>query len=241
MAELGSHQLDACSIFLGKVHPLAVTGVGLKSFYGNSDDREIEDHVFCTFEFPTKNYDRLQPMRDPVTHIPKYNPVVAVTYSSITTNSFESYGECVMGNKGTMVVQTESDVMLYSNAGRSTSVTVTTQAGGQPALDSWGSGPAPGGAAAAPRPAAASTYSRGYREEMEHMAYCIRMRDQGMQRDREDLQPRCHGRVAMADAIIALTANRAFESQRREVFEQAWFDDGRIVPDWDRSIVGGNS
>src|SRR5207247_204162 len=31
MAELGSHQLDACSIFLGKVHPLAVTGVGYKS------------------------------------------------------------------------------------------------------------------------------------------------------------------------------------------------------------------
>ena len=30
MAELGSHQLDACSIFLGKVHPLAVSGVGGK-------------------------------------------------------------------------------------------------------------------------------------------------------------------------------------------------------------------
>src|SRR5262245_14896470 len=34
MAELGSHQLDACSIFLGKVHPLAVSGVGTHSFYG---------------------------------------------------------------------------------------------------------------------------------------------------------------------------------------------------------------
>ena len=33
MAELGSHQLDACSIFLGKVHPLAVTAVGGKHFY----------------------------------------------------------------------------------------------------------------------------------------------------------------------------------------------------------------
>src|SRR5262249_46928324 len=34
MAELGSHQLDACSIFLGKVHPLAVTATGGKYFYG---------------------------------------------------------------------------------------------------------------------------------------------------------------------------------------------------------------
>ena len=34
MAELGSHQLDAASIFLGKVHPLAVQGYGGKNFYG---------------------------------------------------------------------------------------------------------------------------------------------------------------------------------------------------------------
>ena len=38
MAELGSHQLDACSIFLGKVHPLAVQGVGGK-FYYNDDEK----------------------------------------------------------------------------------------------------------------------------------------------------------------------------------------------------------
>src|SRR5262249_8321118 len=33
MAELGSHQLDACSIFLGKVHPLTVQGVGGRYFF----------------------------------------------------------------------------------------------------------------------------------------------------------------------------------------------------------------
>ncbi|MFP6767588.1 MAG: Gfo/Idh/MocA family oxidoreductase, partial [Planctomycetaceae bacterium] len=65
MAELGSHQMDACSIFLGKVHPLAVQGYGGKNFYGvkkvgstdkQDDDREIDDHVYVTFEFPGKNY-----------------------------------------------------------------------------------------------------------------------------------------------------------------------------------------
>ena len=56
MAELGSHQLDACSIFLGKAAAARGHGVGGKYFY--KDDREVEDHVFCTFEFPGKNYDR---------------------------------------------------------------------------------------------------------------------------------------------------------------------------------------
>src|SRR5947208_12419385 len=85
MAELGSHQLDACSIFLGKVHPLAVSGVGGKFFY--HDDREIDDHVYCTFEFPGKGHfgDKEQKT------IKDKNDVVVVTYSSINTNSFEAY------------------------------------------------------------------------------------------------------------------------------------------------------
>ena len=32
--------------------------------------------------------------------------------------------------------------------------------------------------------------SRGYREEMEHFAYIIRTRDQGMESDRDRLRPR---------------------------------------------------
>ena len=73
MAELGSHQLDACSIFLGHIHPIAVTGVGGKYFYGkppsdgetndygfqtNWNDRDCDDHVSLTYEFPGKNHPR---------------------------------------------------------------------------------------------------------------------------------------------------------------------------------------
>ena len=47
----------------------------------------------------------------------------------------------------------------------------------------------------------AGPVSRGYREEMEHFAYCIRMRDPD--KPEESPKPRCHGRVAMADAIVA--------------------------------------
>ena len=65
MAELGSHQMDAASIFLGKVHPVAVQGYGGKNFYGIDnvgpqdkwgDDREIDDQIFVTFEFPGKTH-----------------------------------------------------------------------------------------------------------------------------------------------------------------------------------------
>ncbi|HEV3205281.1 MAG TPA: Gfo/Idh/MocA family oxidoreductase, partial [Gemmataceae bacterium] len=91
MAELGSHQLDACSIFLGKVHPLAVAGVGGKMFY--NDDREVEDHVFVTFEFPGKNYYVLDKDGKPTREIKNKNDIVVVTYSSVNTNSFEKYGE----------------------------------------------------------------------------------------------------------------------------------------------------
>ena len=127
MAELGSHQLDACSIFLGHVHPLAVTGVGGKYFYGkppsdgetndygfqtNYNDRDCDDHVSLTYEFPGKNHPR-GPAQPDGTHGNDPNDIVLVTYSSINTNGFENYGECVTGTRGTMIVEKEASVMLY--------------------------------------------------------------------------------------------------------------------------------
>jgi predicted dehydrogenase len=110
MAELGSHQLDACSIFVNacgdfteKPKPVSVTGMGGKHFF--NDDRECEDHVYCMFEFPGKGY---QPKRDP-----RDNDTVVVTYSSINTNAMEGYGEVVMGTRGTLQVMQERDVLLF--------------------------------------------------------------------------------------------------------------------------------
>jgi predicted dehydrogenase len=225
MAELGSHQLDACSIFLGKVHPLAVSGVGGKIFY--HDDREVDDHVFVTFEFPGKNY-----YADPEhKEIKDKNDIVVVTYSSVNTNSFEPYGECVMGSRGTMVVSMEQDIMLYTEGGgaRSTAVSVTN-AGGKPALDSSATTGPGASTALSVGQKAIGPVSRGYREEMEHFAYCIRMWDKVDKKDRP--LPRCHGRVAMADAIIALTSNLAMKRHQRIEFRPEWFEAGSSeVPD----------
>ena len=236
MAELGSHQLDACSIFLGKVHPLAVSGMGGKIFY--HDDREVDDHVFVTFEFPGPNYFADADHKS----IKDKNDIVVVTYSSINTNSFEPYGECVMGSRASMLVEQERDVMLFpernpnkpAGTEKGMTVTVTTASAAKPSLDSSGSTGAlePAKALASGQ---ASLFkdapSRGYREEMEHFAYCVRMWNQGNNKQDRPL-PRCHGRVAMADAIIALTSNLAMRRHQRIEFKPEWFEAGSPeVPD----------
>ncbi|MCI0705087.1 MAG: Gfo/Idh/MocA family oxidoreductase [Planctomycetia bacterium] len=255
MAELGSHQLDASSIILGHVHPLAVQGVGGKFFYGpDRNDRESDDSVFVTFEFPGRNYYK----RDNSGHLVLQNgkpvpdekgkdDIVVVTFTSFNTNEFENYGEWVMGSKGTMFLERESDVYLWrekdkskkgDTGGRDTRITVSSAGGGKPALEStstWGGG---GGSTSIGKTAGGSGWDsavRGYRTEMEHFAFCIRewqKRKQPVSYEKDkdgklvnaDIIPRCHGEVAMADAIIALTANLAMEKKERIVFEDAWFD-----------------
>jgi predicted dehydrogenase len=246
MAELGSHQLDACSIFLGKVHPLAVSGVGGKFFY--TDDREVDDSVFVTFEFPGPTYYVRDREGKPTKDINNKNDIVVVTYSSLNTSGFEKYGECVVGSRGTMVVEQEQSVMLFAEpdpnqkdfgAPRATAVTVTSAPGGAPALEStasYGGSSGPGGAKPAGAPQeTAEAVSRGYREEMEHFAYCIRMQGEAKSEEKRkwQLEPHCHGRVAMADAIIALTSNQAMRKRERIVFKPEWFEVGGDVPDKD--------
>jgi len=244
MAELGSHQLDASSIFLGHVHPLRVTGVGGQYFYGDSrqakpsgpNPRESEDGVFVTFEFPGKKYH------------PKDNPndVVVVTYSSFNTNEFEDYGECLMGSRGTLIVEKEANAYLFKEkakgaatgaGGKDTNIKVTTADGKKPVMEAastWGGAGGPS-ITKGPGGPAWDTDIRGYRQEMEHFAYCVR-RWQEMKQPvsyeknadgkmkHADILPRCHGEVAMADAIIALTANMAMEKGERITFEPAWFE-----------------
>ena len=209
MAELGSHQLDACSIFLGKKHPLAVTGIGGTFFY--TDGREVDDHVFTLFEFPGKGQqDR-----------------IVVTYSSINTNAFDGYGEMVMGSRGTMIVSQEKEILLFKEAGtpvasRTTSVTVETQ-GKKPVMETSPSTAGPTAASALGGLATADP-SRGYREELEHFAYCVRHGDASNYHADKDHQPRCRGEVALADAVIALTSNIAMRQKRRIDFDPKWFD-----------------
>ena len=239
MGELGSHQMDAASIFLGKKHPIAVQGYGGTNFYGIpgvgpkdkwADDREIYDQIFVTYEFPGAEY---KP-NDPVFGDDR----CVVTYSGITTNKFEPYGELVYGSRGTLIMKAEKEALLYKEQGGGSAggpdyraeqrlwVVNAGDAGG-PALDSYETtAPVSGSAARSTLP---EDISRGYREEMEHFCYLIREQagdyyPGGNPVAPEDGGLRCNGEIGMADAIMAHVANMAMRYGIRIPFEDAWFD-----------------
>ena len=232
MAELGSHQMDAASIFLGKVHPVAVQGYGGKNFYGIpgvgpkdkwEDDREIHDQIFVTFEFPGKNHPKNPNSKE---DLKNKEDLCVVTYSSMNTNRWEPYGETVFGSRGTLVMKTEKDALFYKEAtaasggGLDQRLWIINGDDGSPVVDTYET-TAP--AAAVAQAAVGPKVSRGYREEMEHFCHCIRSGERNL---------RCNGVVAMADAIMALTANLAMKTQTRIEFKDEWFDpDSDEVPE----------
>ena len=237
MAELGSHQLDACSIFLGKKHPLAIQGYGGRNFYGvkgvgspdkQNDPREIDDHVYVTLEFPGRHYEEDK------------NDIVIVTYSSINTNRLEPYGETLYGSRGTMIVEQEQAVMLYKEAepgstgGKGARLKVESNKGGGPVLATADTNaPSTASSLAA---GAVGAVSRGYTEEMEHFCSCIR---ENNFEPREKGGLRCNGTHAMGDAIMALTANLAMKLKKRIEFKEAWFDPkSDAAPETDPQVVG---
>ena len=194
-------------------------------------DRHAEDHVYCMFEFPGQKYDynfdvgyrdEMTNTPDPQKGVPSYEQDpekrVVVTYSSIMGNGYGGYGEVVMGTKGTMILEREQEVMLYKNSDTSSRVSVKSEKGAS-VLDTQASGSP---AAAVAKAADTGPISRGYTEEIEHWAWCIRNNAAP-----KDLH--CHPAIALGDAVIALTSNVAIRKCRAGEagfvkFEKGWFD-----------------
>jgi predicted dehydrogenase len=217
MAELGSHQLDAAGIFCSalrkdgkKAHPLTVHVVGGRHTFPL--DRDCDDHVYCLFEFPAPGYDPAfdvgyeddtMKYPDKQKGIPSFeqdpSKKIVVMYSSINGNGFGGYGEIVMGSKGTLVLEREQEVMLYKTSATTTRVSVKADKGAE-MLSTQASGPA----GAVSKAAESTKVSRGYTEEIEHWAWCIR-------HPAPENQPRCKPEVALGDAVIALTTNFALK------------------------------
>jgi predicted dehydrogenase len=214
MAELGSHQLDAASIFISaqrddgkKVHPLSVVAVGCRSLF--PADRDVDDHVYCTFEFPGKGYYK----GDDTEEVANPNKKIGVVYSSINGNGFGGHGEVVLGTKGTLILEREKEAMLFKGSSTSTRISVKESKGGAQ-MDTYETG---GGPAALAETATPEDISRGYREEIEDWAWCIL-------NPSPENQPKCMPEVALADAVIALTSNIAMRENRRIEFNPEWFD-----------------
>jgi predicted dehydrogenase len=163
------------------------------------------------FEFPGKGYFKGEDMQEVADPAKK----VMVTYSSINGNGFGGYGEMVFGTKGTLILEEEQTAMLYKGSLTSTQIEVNNK-GGKPAMDTYETG---GGAAVA-QAALSGPVSRGYKEEIEHWAWCIR-------NPAPEHKPHCTPIVALGDAVIALTANQAIAKQTRIEYKPEWFDPAR--------------
>ncbi len=161
------------------------------------------------YEFPAPGYYQdadTRKVADP-------NKKIIVTYSSINGNDFGGYGEVVLGTKGTLILEREKDAMLFKRSETLTRISVTTGQDG-PAMDTYETG---GGMAAIAAAAIPSEVSRGYAEEIEHWAWCIK-------NPSPEHQPKCRPAVALADAVVALTSNIAMAENRRIEFQSDWFD-----------------
>ena len=220
MAELGSHQLDAASIFIAAAHggqkqyPLRVVAAAARPIFGA--DREVESHVVCVIDFPAPGYDPADPLAS--------QKRISVQYASINGNGFGGYGEIVFGTKGTLILEREQVKHLFLEGG-STSMSAGPAAG--PMLDTQATMPQQAAAGEGP---SYMEVSRGYKEELEHWAWCIRRNPRA--RDPE-IRPRCHPEVALADAVIALVTNMAAREGRPITFQKEWFD-----PDSDETPEG---
>ena len=220
MAELGSHQLDAASIFISAMHggekqyPLNVSAASGRPIF--PADRDVDDHVYCLFEFPAPDY-------DPEDELGKRKKI-SVAYASINGNGFGGYGETVFGTEGTLLLEKEEEALLYRTHYVSDKIKLAKRdVGGsasQIVLDEKGDELS----AAIAAQALSGGISRGYTEEEEHWAFCIRENPQNKD---PQLQPHCHPKVALADAVIALTTNIAAQGPGRIDFKKEWFDPDR--------------
>ncbi|NLE37208.1 MAG: Gfo/Idh/MocA family oxidoreductase [Pirellulaceae bacterium] len=211
MAELGSHQLDAASIFISAMHegkkqyPLNVMASANRPLF--PPDRDVDDHVYCLFEFPAPGYNENDPYGK--------RKRISVSYASINGNGFGGYGETVFGTQGTLLLEREEEVLLFRGAAVDDKIRVVEDKNKKPSLVSQLDGDP--GAAALGAHALSGDPGRGYTEQIEHWAWCIR-------NPGPENQPHCHPKVALADAVIALTVNLAAREGRRIDFKPEWFD-----------------
>ena len=235
MAELGSHQLDAASIFIAAAHggkkqyPLSVVAAANRPLFPL--DRETEDHVYCIFDFPAPDY----APNDPVAARRK----IGVQYASINGNGFGGYGETVLCTEGTLILERELEALLFRTSDTDKKIKIgdvkdAITGKNRPGLQLSDDGDE---ASAAVARVAMLEAGRGYAEQIEHWAFCIRenpeVQEPEKPEERTILLPRCGPKVAMGDAVIALTTNLAARQGKRIVFKKEWFD-----PDSDETPEG---
>jgi hypothetical protein len=174
----------------------------------------VDDHIHCVFDYAGPGYnkeDELGKQRK-----------ITVAYSSINGNGFGGYGETVFGTKGTLLIETEKEAMFYQRAEVNKKIKITAKgSGAKKELLVTAADAGDPLSAAIGLQATYGDVSRGYCEQIEHWAFCIR---ENPEADHTKDMPRCYPEVAMADAVIALTTNIAAKLGSTVEFDPAWFD-----------------
>ena len=110
LTELASYQLDVATWFL-RGAPKRVQGTGGIDWW--RDGREVEDNVFCTWEYESLPEPGVK-NRSPTGSVEPHT--TRVTWSSIQSNAYEGASELVLGTEGTLFL-TQKKGLFYREAG----------------------------------------------------------------------------------------------------------------------------
>jgi len=207
MGELGGHQFDAAGLYVAAAHggkkqiPLTIAASSGRPLF--PPDREADDHIYCILEFPAPGYDAKDPLKN--------RNKIGVQYAAVNGNAFGGYGEIVYGTKRTLLLERERAMSIVPDP-TGEKISIFTSKGAT--LDTQASGPVD---LAASKSAADADANLGYKEEIEHWAWCIR-------NPAPENRPRCYPAVALCDAVIVHSANISARQSRRIEFKPEWFD-----------------
>jgi predicted dehydrogenase len=151
LAELGSHQVNISNWFFGAV-PEAVHASG--GVYRFKDGREVEDHVYATFEYPQGR---------------------TAIFSTIESNDFDDYYEMFMGTKGTLILSRERQAYLFEAGTKEATGVETAAKGSGPALEASETRPTTGPARAAGGGGDSEERVSSYRLEISEFCAAIRV------------------------------------------------------------------
>jgi len=180
MAELASHQMHVVNWFLGE-NPTSVMGMGGIDYW--KDGREVYDNVNVVFEYPGP---------------------VRVFYQSLTTNQYDGNYEQFMGDKGTLVINTEkaqlfrepnAEELVWQGAAHKETI------GGKQAilLDADATAKLRQGIAEGEQLAADRANKDDYLLEVESFINCVR----------EGKEPACNAEEGLRSAVTCLLADEA--------------------------------
>lgn len=113
LTELGSHQLDICNWVLGKPPVRAYASGGIDYW---RDGREVDDNVFCTYEYelnppPGEETRVLSPGEPPINDSKPYT--VRATFSSLCNNAYEGASELIMGTRASLLLTARQGLLYW--------------------------------------------------------------------------------------------------------------------------------